>query len=299
MLPTRLESPSVSVRIHSGTRAAISARVGSGERASSDALGRMVMLRMRALRAVGTLVLLGACSPGPGGGGGGGGGGGEPEPGPGGDPIATDGGGATPDATPGGGTMTGGEGEPCDGADSDADGTIDEGCGCTPGDARECYPGSSLTRGIGPCAPGLSSCVGDGEFGTWSGCEGATAPADEACDDGVDDDCDGTVDEGCSHIVNLTLDLDGDCITTSCPPEAPYPVACMIMMDGGDERGCVASTATGSVVYFQEGDACGAGHVGGTLSCSSDPGVGLNESNCMINKPVRYYPSDRSGCPDT
>jgi hypothetical protein len=115
----------------------------------------------------------------------------------------------------------------------------------------------------------------------------------------LDNDCDGTADEGCPTIVTVTVNLDGDCVTARCPPEAPYPVGCDITMAGGDSRGCVASTPTSPVVYFQEGDRCGAGHVTGTLDCSSEPGAPLNATNCPINKPTRYYPADRSGCPAT
>jgi hypothetical protein len=70
-------------------------------------------------------------------------------------------------------------------------------------------------------------------------------------------------------------------------------------MDGNDPRGCVAHAPGSPVVYFQEGDACGAGHVGGTLQCSSQPGAPLSEANCAINKQTKYYPADQSGCPDT
>jgi hypothetical protein len=100
-------------------------------------------------------------------------------------------------------------------------------------------------------------------------------------------------------VVEVEVNLDGDCVTARCPPHAPYPVGCSIRMSGGDHRGCVASSPRNPVVYFQEGDVCGAGHVSGILRCSSEPGEGLNEGNCEINKPTRYYPRDRSGCPDT
>jgi len=195
------------------------------------------------------------------------------------------------------------------GLDDDIDGVIDDGCSCAAGATQSCYPGYASELGAGPCARGTQTCAGSAEFGSWGACEGAVTPVAEVCDDGVDDDCNGVADDGCPPpppppppgptIVDVTVSLDGDCLTASCPPEAPYPVGCSIVMSGGDERGCVASTPTGSVVYFQEGDACGAGHVSGTLRCSSEPGAGLNEGNCMINKDVRYYPTSRSGCPDT
>lgn len=97
----------------------------------------------------------------------------------------------------------------------------------------------------------------------------------------------------------LAIDIDGDCLTASCPAEAPYPVGCNIDMDGGDERGCVASQPTQSAVYFQEGDVCGSGHVGGTLLCSAQPGLPLTEASCPMNKSVKFYPTTSNDCPDT
>jgi hypothetical protein len=191
--------------------------------------------------------------------------------------------------------------DPCgDGLDGDGDSSIDEGCSCTPGATQRCWPGDPELRGVGACTDGMQTCVGTAEFGSFGGCTGATFPATEDCDGAADEDCDGMVNEDCGPtVVEVAVDIDGDCVTASCPPEAPYPIGCNITMDGGDERGCVASMPRSAVVYFQEGDRCGAGHVGGTLTCSSEPGAGLNEGNCRINKDVRYYPADPGGCPDT
>ncbi len=113
-------------------------------------------------------------------------------------------------------------------------------------------------------------------------------------------DRDGLESDPARHaLARLQLSIDGDCVSASCPAEAPYPAACEIVMDGGDERGCVASVPDGPTVYFQEGDACGAGHVGGTLSCASEPADPLSETTCPINKPQRFYPAAPDGCPAT
>jgi len=100
-------------------------------------------------------------------------------------------------------------------------------------------------------------------------------------------------------IVDLDLDIDGDCVTATCPTETPYPVGCNVVFSGDDTRGCVASTPTSPVVYFQEGNVCGAGHVSGTLSCSDTQGAVLGETNCPINKLLKLYPANQSGCPAT
>jgi hypothetical protein len=90
--------------------------------------------------------------------------------------------------------------ECADGIDDDADGTIDEGCWCAPGETQACYSGPHRSRGLGACVDGTQECVthGDEEFGQWSGtCTGDQATTRELCDGRLDDDCDGAVDEGC------------------------------------------------------------------------------------------------------
>jgi len=189
-----------------------------------------------------------------------------------------------------------------DHADNDCDGLIDE-QPCVPGDGRPepcnpnlrraCFGGNPAQIDVGPCRAGEQICAADGR---WGPCVGAVLPAaEEICDNGIDDDCEGHVDV-CPVAINI--DLDGDCITTRCPPEAPHPVGCNIEMAGGDDRGCVANVPNDPLVYFQEGDKCGRGRVRGVLLCSAIPGEGLNERNCRINKARRFYPRDRSGCPD-
>jgi hypothetical protein len=185
--------------------------------------------------------------------------------------------------------------------DDDCDGVVDNGamCACPPGMTRECYPGPREEIGRGLCRAGRQICNAGGTM--WGACTGAVGPMTEVCGNGLDDDCDGSPDDGCPpmRVCNVPVMLDGDCVTTRCPADCPFPVGCMITMAGGDSRGCVASRPDNPVVYFQEGDVCGAGRVTGTLRCSNVRGTGLNATNCPINKPTRYYPMDRSGCPRT
>jgi hypothetical protein len=97
----------------------------------------------------------------------------------------------------------------------------------------------------------------------------------------------------------VPLFLLGDCITAACPANAPYPVSCNVVFSPGDSRGCVASTPTSSIVYFQAGDQCNKGLITGTLRCSSTPGAPLSAASCPINKPVPIYAATRAGCPAT
>jgi hypothetical protein len=66
----------------------------------------------------------------------------------------------------------------------------------------------------------------------------------------------------------------------------------------GDDRGCVASTPTSPVVYFQAGDQCNAGLVTGTLCCSTTPKPPLNQQTCPINKPKPMHVANKTECPE-
>ncbi len=189
-----------------------------------------------------------------------------------------------------------------DGLDNDGNGFLDEGCTCTGGQTQQCFSGPPWLAGKASCTYGTQTCIQSGEFGSWGPCVGdgkdCTGNPEEICFNNIDDDCDGEIDEGCE--LEVPVDINGDCLTAACPAQAPYPVKCQITMEGGDPRGCVANTVGDSVVYFQEGDACGAGRVTGTLTCSSQlPTMGLDQSNCAINKPTKFFPMDKSGCPKT
>jgi hypothetical protein len=141
-----------------------------------------------------------------------------------------------------------------------------------------------------------NDCDGQTDEGVMNACGECGTPPEETCDQ-MDNDCDGEVDEDVCLVIDL--DLDGDCLTVTCPPEAPYPVACQVDFQGNDPRGCVAYDPPSSSVYLQEGNRCGSGRVLGSLTCSLLPGDGLNEMNCPINKQDVSYPRRQQGCAET
>jgi hypothetical protein len=224
-------------------------------------------------------------------------------------------GGAPTDAA---GGAAGGAADPCvppndqpvkeicgNGIDENLNGFVDEGCVCTFGASQPCFGGPPSKQNAPECHKGTQTCAGSGEFPGWSKCDGwacGTVTLTEICDNQLDDDCDGQIDEGCE--LDVPVNIDGDCIYASCPPQAPYPVGCTIIMDGGDSRGCVAVAPGSSLVYFQEGNNCpflgigGAGHVGGSLLCSTVQKGPLDATNCPITtKTQSFYPTDPNGCP--
>lgn len=194
------------------------------------------------------------------------------------------------------------------GLDDDLNGFVDENCICTGAGTQPCFNGPPSQANASNCHKGTQKCSGSNEFPAWGPCENSGCDAivrQEVCDNAIDDNCDGRTDEGCSF--DLTVTIDGDCIGIPCPPQAPNPIGCDIVMEGGDSRGCVAHAAGNPAVYFQEGNACplpppfdfgGAGHISGSLKCStSTTPVVLGPDNCKINKPEPTYTDSPAGCP--
>ncbi|MCA9575820.1 MAG: MopE-related protein [Polyangiales bacterium] len=84
--------------------------------------------------------------------------------------------------------------------DDDCDGLVDEDCDTcgTPGSTQVCYGGPPGTIGVGACATGAQTCLGDG---SWTPCS-AAGPEAETCanmstgdDPAADNDCNGVTDD--------------------------------------------------------------------------------------------------------
>jgi hypothetical protein len=73
------------------------------------------------------------------------------------------------------------------GADDNCNGTIDEGCTCTPGDVQPCFNGPPGRRNVGACRDGAQRCT---MAGAWGACEGGIAPREDVCN-GQDNVCNG------------------------------------------------------------------------------------------------------------
>jgi hypothetical protein len=85
--------------------------------------------------------------------------------------------------------------ELCDnGLDDDCNGTVEDGCPCTPGAVQSCFQGVPGRRNIGTCFDGAQTCFGAAEFGVWGVCEGGIVASTELLD-GQDNDCNGCVDD--------------------------------------------------------------------------------------------------------
>jgi hypothetical protein len=77
--------------------------------------------------------------------------------------------------------------ETCDNKDDDCDGTVDNGCACSPGSSRPCGPAQA---GTGICKGGTQQCAN----AMWGACTGAIFPGARACTSAADNDCSGTPD---------------------------------------------------------------------------------------------------------
>jgi len=108
-----------------------------------------------------------------------------------------------------------------DGLDNNCDGRVDETCPCVPGTVQRCFLGPPGRRGLGACSDGNQTCVGLGEFGTWSECAGGIPPSAETCD-GADNNCDGCADDGLCCRPAGTCPSAGDPRVPTGRPFAPY-----------------------------------------------------------------------------
>lgn len=110
--------------------------------------------------------------------------------GSGGDPTSSQGGGTTTGSAGGDGGSGGGTVDICavgcgnvelcsgihQGLDDNCNGTVDEGCACTSGQASSCFKGNPSYIDLQGCAPGTMSCTAQSTWGPCQGGEHATPP---------------------------------------------------------------------------------------------------------------------------
>ena len=96
------------------------------------------------------------------------------------------------------------------GSDDNCNGTVDEGCTCTPGAVQPCFRGPPGRRHVGSCVDGMQTCQVAGQFGVWGACVGGIAPGAEACDS-ADNNCNGCADDDPACCI----------VTLACPSSMP------------------------------------------------------------------------------
>ncbi len=103
------------------------------------------------------------------------------------------------------------------GLDDDCDGTVDNGCPCTPGAVESCFAGPPGRRGIGACVDGTQTCL---MTGRWGACQGGIGPQPDVCN-GEDNLC-----NGCSaqRDCPILCPSDGDPRVPDGAPFTDYPL---------------------------------------------------------------------------
>lgn len=82
---------------------------------------------------------------------------------------------------------------PGNSADEDCNGVAEE---CVLSETKSCYSGDPLTKDVGECKSGITTCDVNG---FWSStCVDEALPTKEICGNAKDDDCDGVIDDNCN-----------------------------------------------------------------------------------------------------
>ena len=98
----------------------------------------------------------------------------------------------------------------CNGLDDDCDGTVDEGCPCSPGQTQPCFAGPPNFRNVGTCRDGVQTCkvTMRASTGVWGECVGGIKPSLDVCDN-ADNNCNGCADDKlcCQPPIDCAFDI--------------------------------------------------------------------------------------------
>lgn len=98
----------------------------------------------------------------------------------------------------------------CNGLDDDCDGTVDEGCPCSPGQTQPCFAGPPNFRNVGTCRDGVQTCkvTMRASTGVWGECVGGIKPSLDVCDN-ADNNCNGCSDDKlcCQPPIDCAFDI--------------------------------------------------------------------------------------------
>jgi hypothetical protein len=178
--------------------------------------------------------------------------------------------------------------------DDNCDGSVNEGCACSPNSTASCYDGAAGTQGVGVCHAGTQTCNAAGT--AYGPCTGEVVPQAESCLNGVDDNCDGQVNEGCICTPNSTASCYsgpagtqgvGACVAgtktcnaagtaySACVGEVlPQPESCLTAVDdncdGQVNEGCICTPNSTASCYSGPAGTQGVGICqAGTKTCNT------------------------------
>jgi hypothetical protein len=177
--------------------------------------------------------------------------------------------------------------EMCDNRDDDCDGTVDNGCACSPGATKPCGP---IQAGTGICRGGTQFCVG----GAWEAtCKDAVFPATAICTSTNDNNCNGTPDNAEASCKCDGTALGGStrvCATGMSGICSPGTQTCVASASSAAWGACVASSApqARSCASTSDND-CQNGPDQSEVGCKCDGTYSVGSRITCLTNPVTLY----------